>query len=77
MHEYTGKIEGLIFDRFGDFEGFLLRTEAGQEMGFRGHENEILNLVREAWEARWVVSVIVEQAHPHWPRTIVLRRAPR
>jgi hypothetical protein len=26
----TGKIAGLIFDRYGDFEGFLLDTEDGE-----------------------------------------------
>ncbi len=27
---FTGKIAGLIFDRLGDFEGFLLDTEEGE-----------------------------------------------
>jgi hypothetical protein len=33
--EFTGKVAGIIYDRFGDFEGFLLRTEEGREISFR------------------------------------------
>ncbi len=76
-HEYTGKIAGLVFDRFGDFEGFLLRTETGKELRFRSEEDEVKDLVREAWEERWVVTVVVEHHHLERPRAIVLRRAPR
>src|SRR5271169_6539404 len=32
--ELTGKVAALIYDRFGDFEGFLLMTEGGSEHAF-------------------------------------------
>jgi hypothetical protein len=74
--EYTGKIEGLVYDRFGDFEGFLLRTEHGHEHRFHTDEEEIGKLVRWAWGDRIVVSVRVRHDHPHIPTSIVLRTAP-
>jgi hypothetical protein len=74
--EYTGKVTGIIFDRFGDFEGFLLRTEAGNEMSFAAREREIEERVREAWMDRMVISVFVESCDPRCPVLIILRRAP-
>lgn len=38
--EFTGKVAGVIYDRFGDFEGFALITEGGYEHRFRSRENE-------------------------------------
>jgi hypothetical protein len=75
--EFTGKVEGLIYDRFGDFEGFLLRTEHGHEHRFEAQEKETEELVRCAWEDRMVISVRVKPGHKHEPVSIILRRAPR
>ncbi len=74
--EHTGKVEGLIFDRFGDFEGFLLRDECGEERCFRSRESEIEALVRFAWEGRVVISVLTKEDEPEIPARIILRRAP-
>ena len=43
-----GKVTGLIFDRFGDFEGFWLDTEDGRRH-FRSREKEVEELMRTAW----------------------------
>ena len=74
--EFTGKVEGLLYDRFGDFEGFLLRTEHGHEHRFHATERAIEERVREAWEDRIVISVRVHRHHPSIPVSIVLRRLP-
>jgi hypothetical protein len=50
-NEDIGKVAGLIFDRFGDFEGFLLLNEEGKEKWFNG-EKYAENLLRYAWERR-------------------------
>ncbi|HEX6896271.1 MAG TPA: hypothetical protein VF146_13425, partial [Bryobacteraceae bacterium] len=76
-HEFTGKVMGIIYDRFGDFEGFLLLTEEGHEHTFYAREREIEALVRTAWRERMVISVFVHHHAPHTPASIVLRRAPR
>jgi hypothetical protein len=73
-HGETGKVEGLIYDRFGDFEGFLLETEAGHEQRFRSREAEIEELVRYAWRDRIVITVLADRDRP---TSIILRRAPR
>jgi hypothetical protein len=74
---YTGKVSGVIYDRFGDFEGFTLLTERGHERAFHGREREIEDLVHRAWLERIVISVIVDEHDRHWPKSIVLRRLPR
>jgi hypothetical protein len=72
----TGKVGGVIYDRFGDFEGFILITERGHERAFHGREAEIEDLVHGAWLERAVITVVVDQRHGHWPKSIILRRAP-
>lgn len=74
---YTGKVTGVIYGRFGDFEGFILVTEHGHEMTFHGREPEIEDLVHRAWIERLLISVVVDEDHRRWPKSIVLRRAPR
>ncbi|HEY0778913.1 MAG TPA: hypothetical protein VGD56_13165 [Gemmatirosa sp.] len=74
---YTGKVVGIVYDRFGDFEGFVLLTESGHEHTFRGREHEIEDLVHRAWLERIVISVFVDDGDRRWPKSIVLRRPPR
>lgn len=76
-HEVTGKVIGVIYDRFGDFDGFLLRDEHGEERLFHSRESEIEELIRFAWQQRVVITVITTPRPPHWPLSIILRRAPR
>jgi len=72
----TGKVNGVVYDRFGDFEGFHLLTEDGHERGYRSREAEIEALVRYAWAERVVVTVVSEAHKPDQPVSIILRRAP-
>jgi len=74
--EFTGKVEGVVYDRFGDFEGFRLLTETGYRLEFRATEAETAQLVRFAWIERVVVSVVVRKDHPEHPVSIILRRVP-
>jgi hypothetical protein len=73
----TGKVIGLIYDRFGDFEGFLLETEHGAERRYSAREHEIEELVRGAWMTRTVITVRTKPDAPGRPITIVVRRAPQ
>jgi hypothetical protein len=79
----TGKICGVCYDRFGDFEGFDLRPEHGEERRYRAREDEIERLVLQAWRERWVVTVEAEHRErseeddrdaPPWVARIILRR---
>lgn len=72
---YEGKVCGLIFDRFGDFEGFWLDTEDGRHH-FRSQEKEVEELVRAAWSKRIPILVVVDNEDQREPRRIVLLRPP-
>jgi Pro-kumamolisin, activation domain len=74
--EYTGKVEGLTYDRFGDFEGFLLLTETGDAHVFRSREAGIQALARFAWEDRVLITVLTGDEARDVPASIILRRAP-
>lgn len=41
----SGKVNGIEYDRFGDFEGFALLTEHGEEHLFRATEINVEELV--------------------------------
>ena len=74
-HEgHTGKIEGLIYDRFGDFDGFIFSGKDGHEYRFHSRSTRIEDLVRFAWREQMVVTVLGEQTDPVKPAEIVLRR---
>jgi hypothetical protein len=63
--EFAGKIAGLIYDHFGDFLGFLLETADCDVRRFESREVRMERVVREAWEIRATVHVIVELHRPH------------
>lgn len=70
--EFTGKIEGITYDHFGDFEGFILETETGRHHRFSSREASVRDLVRQAWIERTRVTVFAEPDRPHIPRSMVL-----
>lgn len=67
----TGKVDGLIFDRFGDFEGFLLETEEG-ERKFFSREAEVKELAERAWRERLRITVWAQHDEPHRPARIIV-----
>jgi hypothetical protein len=72
---YEGKVSGLLFDRFGDFEGFCLDTEDG-ERKFFSREKEIEELAERAWRERLRIEVWVERDALHRPLSIIVRQTP-
>jgi hypothetical protein len=73
-HTYTGKVIGIRYDRFGDFEGFIILSENGHEHSFRGREHEMEEVLRRAWIERTRISVFVDSHDHDWPASIVLRQ---
>jgi hypothetical protein len=71
----TGKIAGLIFDRFGDFEGFVLDTEDG-ERKFSSRERDMEELAERAWRERLRITVWTERDEPHRPLWILIHEPP-
>jgi hypothetical protein len=58
-HGYRGKISGLIFDRWGDFEGFKL--DAGDCVHtFFSRELGVKKLCERAWQERLLATVLTE-----------------
>jgi hypothetical protein len=73
-HEVTGKVSGLVFDHFGDFEGFILETPGGDLERFQSREKHVMDILRDALEERiWVT--VVRERHDQ-VRTIILRIPP-
>jgi hypothetical protein len=73
--EYTGKIGGLMFDHFGDFEGFILQTDEGERRYF-SRETEIRTLAERVWSERLRITVMSECESPERPQKIIVRRPP-
>jgi hypothetical protein len=69
---YTGKLSGLIYDRAGDFDGFLLDTDDG-ERAFDARDPGIEEVAGRAWAERILTTVYAEAAEPWRPVRIVLR----
>lgn len=72
---FTGKVEGLLFDRYGNFEGFLLST-AEHEHKFFSREDEVACLAERAWRERLRVTVWTERDEPHRPLRILVHQPP-
>lgn len=75
-HEVTGKVNGLVFDHFGDFEAFILETELGEFKRFFSRERRVLEIVQEALEDRNWVTVVSEPKRHNEVRAIILRTPP-
>jgi hypothetical protein len=63
VEEFTGKIQGLIYDRFGDFEGFLFETTTGAVHRIFSRERAVRDLAHHAQVERLRVHVAVERDH--------------
>ncbi|HUB81304.1 MAG TPA: S53 family peptidase [Bryobacteraceae bacterium] len=75
-HSYTGKIDGIIYDHFGDFEAFILETFEGERRRFVSHEVPLLKIVNRAWTGRILTTVLVHRDRPERPLEIILKGAP-
>jgi hypothetical protein len=71
----VGKIAGLVYDHFGDFEGFILETGDGQLFTFLSRETHVEALVDRACGERLRVTVISEHHDEDRPRRIILHHA--
>jgi hypothetical protein len=58
--EFVGKVAGLIYNHFGDFEGFVLEEGCNRIRRFRSTECRLANILGEAWKDRATVRVITE-----------------
>jgi hypothetical protein len=76
LHGIVGKVDGLVYDSFGDFEGFILETEDGDKNHFFSRESRLQEVVHRAWAARLRVTVTPDDENKHRLRRIVLHSPP-
>jgi hypothetical protein len=74
---WIGKVSGLSYDHFGDFEGFTLEDHDGVSHRFCSREHAIRDLARTAWSERLVVTVMSFAGHDRRVRTLVIGGSPR
>jgi hypothetical protein len=72
---HEGKVAGIRYDSFGEFEGFWLKTEHGDHV-FSTREPGMERTVTRAWREHIAVLVIALKDTPHSPLSLVLLRAP-
>ena len=75
-HELTGKVAGLNYDHFGDFEGFILETDHQHHHQYYSSEPEIAELAQHAWHERLRITIHSEPHHPNHPLTITIHQPP-
>jgi hypothetical protein len=59
-NECTGKVSDVIFDCFGDFEGFVMACCCSDTCVFNSSEKAIGELVLKALSHRWTITVSYE-----------------
>jgi kumamolisin len=72
----TGKVASLVFDRFGDFSGFVLDTEHGEERKFTSQEKGVEVLAERVWCDRIRMTVVAESDKSLRPLEFILREPP-
>jgi hypothetical protein len=71
-----GKVIELMFDRFGDFEGFCLETLSGTRRVFISRERDLADLIRWVWQARIRITVFWRHFDPRVAERVVLHEPP-
>ena len=66
----------MIYDRFGDFEGFTLLTELGVNSRSAAASKRSRTSSIELGSSGPSLPVYVDEHDLWWPKSIVLRRAP-
>ncbi|GGK68163.1 hypothetical protein [Amphritea balenae] len=70
---YSGKVSGLLYDHFGDFEGFMLETYGGKHLRFFSREAAIQDIANKAWLERYVVTVMTVASDSREVRRLLIR----
>ena len=71
-----GKVAALLYDRWGEFEGFVLDT-GKRRLRFESREHTIEALADRAWTERILIAVHSHLEHPNRPEAIQFKYGPR
>jgi len=69
---FTGKVDTVHYDCFGDFEGFTVR-DCEQARRFRSRERTLEELIRRLCCERKPITVCYDRRHPERPVRILVR----
>jgi hypothetical protein len=58
---YTGKVCEIVYDCFGDFEGFILDFCCGEKRKFKSRERSLGELALRACIDRLLLTVVVDK----------------
>jgi hypothetical protein len=71
--DFTGKVQSIAYDHFGDFEGLILETRDGKQHHFRSRERRVHDLARRALDERLPTTVRVLDERPDEIRELIIR----
>lgn len=74
--ECRGKIAGIRYDHFGDFEGFILAIGCDTVRCFDSRELKVEKIVQRALAERWTVTILCEEHDPCCPTSIIISGTP-
>jgi hypothetical protein len=74
--EFKGKVAGLIYDHFGDFDGFILEEGCGRVRRFQSRECRMARVIREAWRDRATVIVLASARDECCPVEVIVGGEP-
>ncbi len=72
----AGKVAGLVYDHFGDFEGFLLEEGCDQVRRFRSGEARLAQVLHKAWRDRATVIVVTDPCDDSCPIEVIVGGEP-
>jgi hypothetical protein len=73
---FRGKIDAIIYDRFGEFEAFILETFEGERHRIESRESRVLEVVERASRLRITTTVVFRRHHREHPLEIILHGTP-
>jgi hypothetical protein len=75
-HAAIGKVTGLCYDRFGDFDGLVLEDYEGHQRRYWSRERRVERIARRAWLDRLVLVVLTEEDDDDRVAGLELRGSP-
>jgi hypothetical protein len=74
--KFIGKIAGLVYDHFGDFDGFILEEGCDRVRRFRSRECRLAHVLHEAWKDHATVTVLTDSRDESCPIEVIVGGAP-
>ena len=74
--KFAGKLAGLVYDHFGDFEGFILEEGCDHVRRFHCRGHRLAHVLREAWKDRATVTVLTDSCDESCPIEVIVGGEP-